>query len=157
MSLTRRRARRVVRQGAALMGGPSPFAGLASGCRSGHDGEVDRSDVAAWVDRYVEAWGSNAPDQIGALFSDDARYYTAPHRQAWTGREAIVREWLNRKDQPGEWSFRYEVLGVDGSVGFVRGWTTHHTDGPASNLWVIRLDEDGRCTEFIEWWMGVDG
>lgn len=119
---------------------------------------VDRSDVAAWVARYVEAWGSNAPDQIGALFTDDAHYFTAPYREPWTGREAIVREWLDRKDQPGDWSFRYEVLGVDGSVGFVRGWTTYHTEeSDYSNLWVIRLDEGERCTEFIEWWMDVDG
>ena len=141
------------------MGWPLSGHRLASHPRTGHDGAVERSDVAAWVDRYVEAWGSNAPDEIGALFTDDARYYTAPHREPWTGREAIVREWLGRKDEPGEWGFRYEVLGVDGSTGFVRGWTTALKDDPpeCSNLWVIRLDEDGRCTEFIEWWMGVDG
>ena len=130
---------------------------MAPGHRNGHDGEVDRSDVAAWIDRYVEAWGSNAPDQIGALFTDDARYFTAPHREPWTGRDAIVREWLGRKDEPGDWGFRYEVLGVDGSVGFVRGWTTYHADDPDySNLWVIRLAGDGRCDEFIEWWMPVE-
>jgi hypothetical protein len=22
-----------------------------------------------------------------------------------------------------------------------------------SNLWVVRLDRDGRCTHFTEWWM----
>jgi hypothetical protein len=22
-----------------------------------------------------------------------------------------------------------------------------------SNLWIIRLDAEGRCTEFTEWWM----
>ena len=22
-----------------------------------------------------------------------------------------------------------------------------------TNLWVIRLDAEGRCTEFTEWWM----
>jgi hypothetical protein len=119
---------------------------------------VDRSDVAAWVDRYIEAWGTNDPGQIGALFTDDARYYTAPHREPWTGRDTIVREWLGRKDEPGDWEFRYEVLGVDGSLGFVRGWTTYHTDDPDyANLWTIRLEPDGRCSEYTEWWMEVEG
>jgi hypothetical protein len=119
---------------------------------------VDRSDVAAWVDRYIEAWGTNDPGQIGALFTDDARYYTAPHREPWTGRDTIVREWLGRKDEPGDWGFRYEVLGVDGSLGFVRGWTTYHTDDPDyANLWTIRLEPDGRCSEYTEWWMEVEG
>lgn len=119
---------------------------------------VDRSDVAAWVDRYIEAWGTNDPEQIGALFTDDAAYYTAPHREPWTGRDTIVREWLGRKDEPGDWDFRYEVLGVDGSLGFVRGWTTYHTDDPDyANLWTIRLEPDGRASEFVEWFMEVDG
>jgi hypothetical protein len=26
-----------------------------------------------------------------------------------------------------------------------------------SNLWVIRLDADGRCAEFTEWWMQHPG
>lgn len=118
--------------------------------------QMDRSDVERWVDRYVEAWGSNDPAAIADMFTEGARYYTAPHRSPWEGRQAIVEGWLDRKDEPGEWSFRYEVLGVDGDLGFVRGWTDHHTEGPASNLWVIRLEDDGRCSEFIEWWMEIE-
>ena len=30
------------------------------------------------------------------------------------------------------------------------GGTPPHT---YSNLWVVRLDAEGRCTEFTEWWM----
>jgi ketosteroid isomerase-like protein len=118
---------------------------------------VDRSEVAAWVDRYVEAWRSNDPQQIGGLFTDDASYFTAPHREPWAGRQGIVDGWLDRKDEPDDWTFRYEVLGVDGPTGFVRGWTTYRTDSDYANLWVIRLDDQGRAREFIEWWMEVEG
>jgi hypothetical protein len=32
--------------------------------------------------------------------------------------------------------------------------TTYPTERHTySNLWVIRLDADGRCAEFAEWWM----
>jgi ketosteroid isomerase-like protein len=118
---------------------------------------VDRSDVEAWVDRYVRAWGSNDPDEIGDLFTEDARYYTAPHRSPWEGRQAIVEGWLDRKEDPGTWGFRYEVLGVDGNLGFVRGWTDYFTeDNDYSNLWVIRLEDDGRCSEWIEWWVPIE-
>jgi hypothetical protein len=117
---------------------------------------VNRSDFEAWLDRYVRAWASNDPAEIGDLFTEDARYYTAPHRRPWEGRQRIVEGWLKRKDEPGQWGFRYEVLGVDGDLGFVRGWTTYHTEeSDYSNLWVIRLEPDGRCSEFIEWWMEV--
>jgi uncharacterized protein (TIGR02246 family) len=119
---------------------------------------MDRTALDSWVDGYVRAWGTNDPQDIGRLFTEDAVYYTAPYREPWTGRDAIVAAWIDRKDQPGGWEFRYEVLGVDGQVGFVRGWT-HYAATPDegdtgySNLWVIRLDPDGRCSEFTEWWM----
>ena len=117
---------------------------------------VRREDVSAWVDGYVTAWGTNDPGDIRALFTDDARYFTAPHREPWTGGDAIVEGWLGRKDEPGAWSFRFEVLGVDGNVGFVRGWTTQRGLPDCSNLWVITLTPDGRASEFVEWWMEVE-
>ena len=38
---------------------------------------MDRGMLEAWLEGYIRAWGSNEPDEIGALFADDARYYTA--------------------------------------------------------------------------------
>ena len=118
---------------------------------------MDRDAVAAWVDAYVRAWESNDPAAIGDLFTADAAYYTAPYREPWRGREAIIAGWLGRKDEPGTWSFRYEPLAVAGDLRFLRGWT-HYTDPPQefSNLWLIRLTADGRCCEFSEWWMQHD-
>ena len=115
-----------------------------------------REDAEAWVDRYVAAWRSNEPDDIRSLFSDDARYFTAPHREPWTGADAIVEGWLDRKDEPGTWGFRSEVIGTDGNVAFVRGWTTSRVEPDCSNLWVITLGPDGRASEFVEWWMEVE-
>jgi hypothetical protein len=119
---------------------------------------MDRGDVDKWVDRYVRAWESNEHEDIGQLFTEDARYYTAPYREPWVGRDGIVAEWIDRKDEPGVWEFRHGVLGIDGSVAFVRGWTHYaatadEQETEYSNLWVIRLEPDGRCSEFIEWWM----
>jgi ketosteroid isomerase-like protein len=119
---------------------------------------MNRGDVDSWVDRYVRAWRTNDSDDIGGLFSEDARYYTAPYREPWSGREGIVAAWLDRKDEPGGWEFRHELLGVDGDVGFVRGWTRYaptaeEAETEYSNLWVLRLTPDGRCSEFTEWWM----
>lgn len=112
-------------------------------------------DLESWVDRYVEAWKTNDPEDIGQLFIENARYFTAPYRKPWSGRDAIVKGWLDRKDDQGTWKFRYEILAVAESLGFVRGWTTYLVDEPKefSNLWVVSLDGNGRCSEFTEWWM----
>ena len=115
---------------------------------------MDKAVVAAWVERYVQAWNTNDPADIGSLFSEDAVYQTGPFDTPWKGRETIVREWLGRQDAPGTTTFRYEVLAVDGNRGIVRGWTTYHTPpGEFSNVWLIVLDESGRCREFVEWWV----
>ncbi|MDP9325032.1 MAG: ketosteroid isomerase family protein [Candidatus Dormibacteraeota bacterium] len=116
---------------------------------------MDASDFDGWVKRYIRAWDSNDPDDIIGLFSTDAAYLTAPHRAPWKGQEAIVNSWIDRKDEPGDHEFRWEVLGVDGDIGFVRGWTRYPGQDPEAygNLWVIRLGADGRAAEFTEWWM----
>lgn len=117
---------------------------------------TERAEIGDWVRRYVDAWESNDPEEIGALFTDDARYFTAPYRQPWTGREGIVAGWLDRKDEPGGWRFSWELLGADDDLGFVKGLTSYEDGSDYSNLWVIRVEEDGRASEFIEWWMQVE-
>jgi SnoaL-like domain len=114
---------------------------------------VDQSEVGRWVEGYLRAWESNAPQDIEALFTEDARYFTAPHRQPWAGRDRIVQGWLGRKDDQGTWTFRWEVVGIDGDTAFVQGVTTYKDLPDYANLWMIRLNKDGRATEFVEWWM----
>jgi tRNA (guanine37-N1)-methyltransferase len=118
---------------------------------------TDRAAIDDWIRRYLTAWESNDLDDIGALFTDDAVYYTAPHREPWRGRQAIVDGWIDRKDEPRTWTFRYEIEGIDGDVAFVRGWTDYPPPGEFTgrfaNLWQIRLNEEGRASEFVEWWM----
>jgi hypothetical protein len=116
---------------------------------------MDRRTLEGWVDGYRRAWESNDPADIGALFTDDATYLTEPYAKPIVGREAIVADWLERKDEPGDTEWRSEVTAVCDDIGFVRGWAKYFTPPPReySNLWVIRLGEDGRCSEFTEWWM----
>jgi uncharacterized protein (TIGR02246 family) len=119
---------------------------------------MDEQTLRAWVDAYVRAWTSNNPTDIGALFAEDALYFTSPYESPWRGREGIVATWLERKDEPGTWTFAWEMLAVAGDLGFVRGRTDYAATADQAaqtyhNLWVIRLDDDGRAREFTEWWM----
>lgn len=109
------------------------------------------------MEGYLRAWSSNDPGDIAALFTEDAVYYTAPDREPWRGRDGIVEGWIDRKDAPGKWRFRHEILALSGDLAFVRGWTDY-LEPPTkySNLWVIRLGDDGRCSEYTEWWMEIE-
>ncbi|WP_127126701.1 nuclear transport factor 2 family protein [Georgenia sp. SYP-B2076] len=116
---------------------------------------MDDAQLSTWLEGYVRAWNSNDPADIGALFTDDAEYRTEPYAVPWRGREAIVRGWLAHPDEPGQTKFQWSPLVVTADLAVVRGTTEYRTEPPRtySNLWTIRLDGQGLCTEFTEWWM----
>ncbi|MGN6203307.1 nuclear transport factor 2 family protein [Humibacter sp.] len=108
--------------------------------------------VQNWMDGYVRAWESNAPDDIRALFTEEAVYYTAPFREPWRGVDDIVTKWLERKDEPGDASFTWHQVGEDGDRVFIQGKTVY-SDTTFSNLWMLDFAADGRVASFTEWWM----
>ena len=108
-----------------------------------------------WVDSYVRAWTSNEPDDIRAVFTDDAVYKGRPDDpEPVVGLDAIVADWVENPET-SQWSFEYEVIGVDGDLIFVQGRTDYpEEDRPVFfNLWVVRLAPDGRASDFTEWFM----
>jgi hypothetical protein len=116
---------------------------------------TDLAPLRNWMGGYVRAWNSNDPAEIGALFAEDGQYFTAPFRQPWRGRDAIVAGWLERQDEPGQTRFRWDPVIVTDELCVVQGVTEYLTVPPStfSNLWLIRLDQQGQCVEFTEWWM----
>ena len=110
--------------------------------------------LADWMAAYERAWASNDAEEIGALFTDDALYFTTPFREPWRGRQEIVDGWLDRKDEPGDWTFEWRPLVDTPELAIITGTTTYRNPPLTySNLWVLKLGDDGRCREFTEWWM----
>jgi len=118
------------------------------------EAQMDKKTVENWMQAYIRAWNSNEPGDIGSLFTGDALYHTGPFDEPWRGREAIVAGWLDRKDTPGSFNFRYQLLAAEDSLAVVRGWT-RYLEPPReySNIWLIRFDDQGFCSEFTEWWV----
>lgn len=109
-----------------------------------------------WVELYVRAWTTNAPDDIRATFTDDAVYKGRPDDpEPLVGIEAIVEDWQGYPEPPDTWSFEHEVIGVDGDLAFIQGTTEYPGDDRPLffNLWVVRLASDGRASAFTEWFM----
>lgn len=114
---------------------------------------MKKADLEKWLKNYVKAWKNNDPEAIGELFTKSAVYSTGPFDKPWNGREAIIAGWVAIGDQPGDWSFKYEVLVVDGYLGVMHGTTIYKGAGTFSNIWLIRLSKEGRCKEFREWFV----
>ncbi len=115
--------------------------------------------IEQWLQGYLKAWASDAPDDIAALFTEDARYYTEPYAEPWVDRETIVRKWIERGDSGTEWAFEFDVIAECGDTAVVRGVTHYPAEPPDGspktyhNIWVVRLAPDGSAYEFTEWWM----
>ena len=113
---------------------------------------VQTEQVVAWVQAYRQAWESNKPSDIGALFTDDADYLTAPFDPPRRGRQSIVEGWLEDRDEPGETTFDWSVVAVTDELAVVQG-TTVYPGRTYSNLWLVTFAGDGRCSAFTEWYM----
>ena len=119
---------------------------------------LDRAAFQAWLDRYVDAWRSYDAAAIGALFAPDAEYRYHPKDDPVRGRDAIVADWLEDRDDAGTYEAAYEVLAIDGEQHVAVGWTRYFTgdgtlDNEYSNIYLCRFDAEGRCSSFTEWWI----
>jgi uncharacterized protein (TIGR02246 family) len=125
-------------------------------------GMADIASLDRWLDRYERAWRSNDAAEVADLFTEDAVYRWHPwdtSAQRADGREAIVKAWLDEPDDPATWTLECEPLAVDGSLGIARCVTRYiatagRTTAPTYyNLWLVELADDGRCRDFVEYYM----
>ena len=121
---------------------------------------MDEVAVVDWLKAYVSAWETYEPDQIGALFSDDATYSYHPYDEPVVGRQAIVASWLKDRDAPGTYEAVYKPIAIEGHVAVVNGRSRYFKDSSRmeltkewDNIFVIHFDADGRCQSFREWYV----
>lgn len=120
---------------------------------------VDRASVAAWLDAYVRAWKTYDPHAIGDLFSENATYAYNPFSEPIRGRVAIVASWLEEPDTPGTYDGHYEPIMIEGDRAVTNGRSLYfEQDGSTlraewNNIFVLRFDNEGRCSEYREWYM----
>ena len=122
---------------------------------------VDTTSIDDWLARYRHAWSTDDPDEIAALFTEDILYYTAPHHEPLRGLQEVAAYWLGEKESDVPWRFDPHVLAREGDLWVVRAVTTYpqgtrDSGGVAEmfhNIWLITLDEDGRASEFVEYYM----
>jgi len=122
---------------------------------------MTHEQVQSWLDDYIAAWASNAPDRIGTLFSDDVVYSYRPWRDETntvTGRDAVVASWQEDPDDPAGWEAEYAAYTVDDDKAVAVGWTRYFADDDEPervyhNAFLLRFDDEGRCAEFAEFYV----
>ena len=120
-----------------------------SGSSTAPDSAITRATVSAWVERYLGAWRSNDPADIGGLFSADGEYHEAPYDTDWIGREEIVAGWRSRWDwQQGGWTFDWHLVSLDGATAVISGVGRYTELGEFDNLWTVVFRTPEVCEDF---------
>jgi ketosteroid isomerase-like protein len=120
-----------------------------------HHGQVtDRAQVSRWLAGYEAAWRSPGTSSLAGLFTADASYLQSPYELPVAGLDAIAQMWEQEREGPDEvFTLATEIIAVDGPVAVVRAEVRYGDPlrQEYRDLWIIRLDDDGRCTWFEEW------
>jgi hypothetical protein len=123
--------------------------------------QMNRSDVQAWLDGYVEAWRKNQPELVEALFTEDVVYRFRPYDGPGLfveGLADLVDGWIEESNDARQWQASYRPFVVEGDHAVAIG-TSHYfasDDVPEKiyhNCFLLRFAPNGRCAEFTEYYM----
>src|SRR2546423_15720370 len=118
-----------------------------------------QADIANWVAAYERAWRTAGTDPLAELFTPDATYQMAPFQERHRGLGAIAELWEAEREGPDEvFTLETEIVAVEGDTGVVRCEVDYGEPNRRvyRDIWIVHLDEDGRCFHFEEWpfWPG---
>ncbi len=116
--------------------------------------KIDAEMVQRWLDAYTHAWMTYDPDEIAALFTDDAQYRWHPWDEGEDvarGRSHIVAAWRENRDPTGTYRGEYRPLLVKDSMAIAVGVSSCYTDQTQRelkrayhNLWVLHFTDEGQ-------------
>jgi ketosteroid isomerase-like protein len=110
-----------------------------------------------WLDAYGKAWESRNVEAAAALYADDGTYQVTPFLEPMRGRKAIFKYWSEVARTEKNVRFGYEILVSNAEINIAR-WSascvivTQGLQTRLDGIFLISLDEQGRCKSLREWW-----
>ena len=118
---------------------------------------ITTTSFAAWLRAYFDAWRSNDPADVAALFAESAVYEYGPFREPAVGREQIVANWVANTNNPPDLRTSASVIGMRGRTGVARWRASFSLPSPSSarreldGVLVVQFNELGECIHHREW------
>jgi ketosteroid isomerase-like protein len=111
----------------------------------------------AWLEAYGRAWMGRDARAAAGLYAEDGTYQVTPFVEPIRGHSAILEYWSHVAATQRDIQFGYDVLAVTTEMGIAR-WRASFVIVPQGlqtkldGIFVIALDEVGRCRSLREWW-----
>jgi hypothetical protein len=118
---------------------------------------MTQNAFASWLDAYGRAWTSRDSQAAADLFAERGSYQVTPFVEPMRGRQAILDYWTHVAQTEQDIQFGYEILFVTPEQGIARWWASFVIVPPGlqtklDGIFLITLDENGRCNSLREWW-----
>jgi SnoaL-like domain len=125
---------------------------MQRGIRREDEAMTDRTVVNEWLARYERAWRSPGTAALDELFTDAVTYVTSPWASPILGLASLRRFWDAARSGPDEgFHMASEIVAVDGPTAVVRVHVDYDDGERWRDLWLLTLDDQGRCEHFAEW------
>jgi hypothetical protein len=111
----------------------------------------------SWLDAYGQAWVNRNPEDAAALFTENGTYQVTPFLDPMCGKKAIFEYWSEVAQTEKDIKFEYEILVANAEINIAR-WSASFVIVPPGlqtqldGIFLISLDEQGRCKSLQEWW-----
>jgi SnoaL-like domain len=110
-----------------------------------------------WLDSYGRAWESRNAQAAAALYAEDGTYQVTPFLEPIRGKQAILDYWTHVAQTQQNIHFGYEILAVTPEHGIAHWWASfvivpQGLNTKLDGIFLISLDENGRCHSLREWW-----
>jgi nuclear transport factor 2 (NTF2) superfamily protein len=118
---------------------------------------VDEGTFKTWLEAYGHAWETRDPDAAAGLFTQDATYHETPFDEPMRGHQEILEYWSEVPRSQEDIRFSHEILALTEDEGIAR-WRANFRRVPSKTqvkldgIFVVKLNGDGLCEEFREWW-----
>lgn len=122
---------------------------------------TDRGDLERWLRDYRRAWERADPDAAAALFSEDARFRSAPLRPVHRGPDGIRDYWAGATSDQAETEVRWGGPVIEGSRVAVEWWANlvlmDGMESTVAGVLVLTFDGEGQCADLREYWNQAEG
>jgi hypothetical protein len=118
---------------------------------------IEQAAFQSWLEAYGKAWEKRDPEVAAGLFAEDGTYQVTPFLEPMRGRQAIFEYWCGVARTEENIQFGYEILVVKPELNIARWWASfvivpQGLKTKLDGIFVIALDEEGRCKSLREWW-----